>query len=346
LKLGNHLIGIDQKPYFIAEMSGNHGASLDKALKIVEAAAKSGADALKIQTYTPNTMTLNIGSGDFFISDTSSPWYGQSLYELYASAMTPWEWHEPIRNKCHELGITFFSTPFDATAVDFLEELNVPFYKIASFEISDLPLLKKVAQTGKPVIISTGMASIIEIQEAVDTVRLYGSKEIVLLKCTSAYPAKPEDANLLTIKNMRDTFGVEVGLSDHTLGCSVPIAAVTLGASVIEKHFTLRRSDGGVDSNFSLEPAEFLEMTEYATKAKLSLGKIQYGVSKSEANSLMYKRSIYFVKNIAEGEVITPEHIKIIRPGFGLAPKFFDQVLGRTSKGNYSRGTALSWDKL
>ncbi len=344
--LDKRKVGHGQKPYFIAEMSGNHNHSLEKALEIVDAAAAAGADALKIQTYTPDTMTLNISEGEFFISDPKSLWKGSSLYDLYKVAMTPWEWHKPIQKRCQEKGITFFSTPFDSTAVDFLEDLNVPFYKIASFENGDLPLIKKIAQTKKPIIISTGMASLIELQEAVETARENGASDLILLKCTSAYPAKATDANLTTIKNIRETFGVEVGLSDHTMGWTVPIVAATLGASVIEKHFTIRRSDGGVDSAFSMEPHEFQSMIKEVSDAVESIGRVSYGVTEAEKKSLLFKRSIYFVKEIFPGEVITDDHVRIIRPGYGLAPKFFDMVVGRKASGHYRPGTAVNWDRI
>ena len=346
MKLGSRSIGKDQKPFVIAEMSGNHNQSLDKALAIIDAAAASGVDALKIQTYTPDTMTLDLSHGEFFIEDKKSLWKGRSLYDLYKEAMTPWEWHKPIMERCQKHGIEFFSSPFDATAVDFLETLNVPFYKIASFELNDIPLIKKVAQTGKPMIMSTGMATVSEIYDAVETAKKNGCKDIVLLKCTSSYPADPKDANLLSIQNLRETFGVEVGLSDHTLGSTVPIASVVLGATVIEKHFTIKRADGGVDSAFSMEPHEFKEMIEEVNKARSALGKVHYGLTESEVKSRVFRRSIYVAQDIKKGDVLTKENIRVIRPGLGLEPKFYETILGLKAKEDYAKGTPLSWDKI
>lgn len=346
MKLGSKQVGKGNRPYFIAEMSGNHNQSLEKAFEIVDAAAACGADALKIQTYTPDTMTINLSEGEFFIEDKTSLWKGSSLYDLYKIAMTPWEWHRPIMERCHQKGLEFFSTPFDATAVDFLEDLNVPFYKIASFENNDLPLIKKVAQTKKPLIMSTGMATLIEIQEAVEVARENGCKDIILLKCTSAYPSKPEEANMATIPNLSSTFNVEVGLSDHTMGWTVPIVAALQGATVIEKHFTLKRSEGGVDSAFSMEPAEFSSMIAEVNKALDSVGKVHYGLTSTEEKSRRFRRSIYVVEDIKEGETFTKENTRIIRPGYGMAPKFIDLVLGRKSKTAIKRGTAMSWDKM
>lgn len=346
MKLGSRNIGAGHRPYFIAEMSGNHNQSLEKAFEIIDAAAASGADALKIQTYTPDTMTIDISSGEFFISDKSSLWKGSSLYELYKTAMTPWEWHRPIMNRCKEKGLDFFSTPFDETAVNFLEDLGVDFYKIASFENNDLPLIEKVARTGKPIIISTGMATVSEIHDAVETVRNCGGNDLVLLKCTSAYPALAKDANLATIASIRETFKVEVGLSDHTMGIAVPVASVVLGATVIEKHFTLDRKQGGVDSAFSMEPAEFKMMVEEVTRAWEAVGHVHYGLTDAEKKSRVFKRSIYIVKDVVEGEVLTKENIRVIRPGLGLEPKFFSLILGRKAKGSFKKGTALDWNKV
>jgi N-acetylneuraminate synthase len=336
----------DQKPYIIAEMSGNHNNSLERALQIVDAAAASGASALKIQTYTPDTMTLNLKTGEFFIEDPKSLWRGRSLYDLYAEAMTPWEWHEPIKNRCEEKGIDFFSTPFDSSSVEFLEKLGVKIYKIASFEVTDLPLIKRVAQTKKPVIMSTGMATLQEIQEAIDTLKNNGCTELVILKCTSAYPAPYKDMNISTIKDMREKFKIEVGLSDHTLGTTVPVLAVAYGANVIEKHFTLKRADGGVDSAFSLEPNEFKEMVESVQNAKSATGRIHYGLSASEEKSRIFRRSIYFSKDVKKGEKLTMENIKVIRPALGLEPKHLDAVLGRVAREDYKMGTPLSWDRI
>jgi pseudaminic acid synthase len=346
MKLGSKNIGINERPYVIAEMSGNHNQSLDRALEIVDAAAGSGVDALKIQTYTPDTMTLNISEGEFFIEDKKSLWKGKSLYELYAEAMTPWEWHAPIMERCKKLNIDFFSSPFDATAVDFLEKLGVSFYKIASFELNDIPLIKKVAQTGKPMIMSTGMATVSEIYDAVETARKNGCKDIVLLKCTSSYPADPKEANLMTIKSLRDTFGVEVGLSDHTMGIAVPIASVAMGATVIEKHFTIKRADGGVDSAFSMEPQEFKDMIREVNRAKDALGNIHFGLTESELRSRVFRRSVYISEDVKKGETFNEKNLRVIRPGLGLEPKFFETVLGHKSKEDYKKGTPLSWDKI
>jgi pseudaminic acid synthase len=342
IKLGNHLVGAGHPPYIIAEMSGNHNQSLDRALEIVEAAAKTGAQALKLQTYTADTMTIDINEGEFFISDESSLWKGKSLYELYQMAHTPWEWHLPIMEKCKELGIDCISTPFDETAVDFLEELNVPYYKIASFENTDLPLIRKVASTGKPIIISTGMASLAEIEDMVKCAREAGCNDLIILKCTSSYPATPESTNLRTIPHLQSMFDVQVGLSDHSMGVGVSVASVALGASVIEKHFTLDRSEGGVDSAFSLEPLEFKALCEESLKAWQGLGKVSYGVTEKEKNSLVFRRSIYITEDMIAGEEFSNENTRRIRPGLGMAPKMFDQILGKKASVDIKRGTPLS----
>lgn len=346
IKIGKHKIGLDHPPFVIAEMSGNHNQSLERALAIVDAAAKTGAQALKIQTYTPDTMTLNLSENEFLIKDTKSLWSGKNLYELYAEAMTPWDWHQPIKERCEKHGMLFFSTPFDFTAVDFLEKLNVDFYKIASFENTDLPLIKKVAQTGKPMIISTGMASVAELAETVETAKSAGCRDLILLKCTSAYPATPKDANLLTIPNMRDLFGLEVGLSDHTMGVGVSIASVALGATVIEKHFTLDRSEGGVDSAFSMEPVEFKLLVEESKKAWESLGRVCYERGETETKSLMFRRSLYICEDIKAGTVLTEKNLRAIRPGLGLPPKHYEQLLGKKVSHDVKKGTAVSWDLL
>lgn len=346
MKLGNIEIGSNKKTYFIAEMSGNHNQSLERALEIVDAVAATGADALKIQTYTPDTMTLNLSKGEFSIADKKSLWVGKSLYDLYSEAMTPWEWHKPIMDRCKMKGLEFFSSPFDATAVDFLEELGVNFYKIASFELNDIPLIKKVAQTKKPIIMSTGMATVSEIAEAVEAARSNGCNDIVLLKCTSAYPADPKEANLATISTLREIFGVEIGLSDHTMGSAVPIASAVLGATVIEKHLTIRRSDGGVDSAFSMEPEEFASMITDVHNAKSALGHVHFGLTESELRSRQFRRSIYISKKMIKGQVIGPEDIKVIRPGLGMEPKFYEKVLGLRVNADYEIGTPLSWDKI
>ena len=343
IKLNNYTIGIDYKPFIIAEMSGNHNHSMERALEIVEAAAESGAHALKLQTYTADTLTLDVKEGDFFIEDENSLWKGKSLYELYQDAYTPWEWHEPIMQRANELGMLCFSSPFDDTAVDFLEELDVPFYKIASPEIIHLPLIKKVATTGKPMIISTGMATVNEIDEAVRTIRDFGCEQFVLLKCTSAYPANPENSNIQTIPNMRELFGCEVGLSDHTMGVGVAVAAVANGATVIEKHFTLRRSDGGVDSAFSLEPQEMQQLVIETERAWRSLGKVNYGPTESEKVSVKFRRSLYISKDIKKGNVLNEKNLCIVRPGLGLPPKYYDVLLGRKVNKDVKMGTAVNW---
>jgi len=340
-------IGAGHKPFIVAEMSGNHNQSLDRALEIVRAAALAGADGLKIQTYTADTMTLDVADrDDFVIRDSGSLWKGNSLYKLYQQAYTPWEWHKPILDLCRELGMVGFSTPFDASSVDFLEDLDVPCYKIASFENSDIPLLRKVGSLGKPVIMSTGMASLAELDEAVRTLRAAGSGAIVLLKCTSSYPSTPEHSNILTIPHMRDLFGCQTGLSDHTMGIGAAVASVALGATAIEKHFTLSRADGGVDSAFSLEPAELASLAVETERAWLSLGQVSYGLSASEESSRRFRRSLYVARDIGAGEPLTADNIRCIRPGYGLAPKYYDLVLGRLAGRDLAKGTPLTWDCL
>lgn len=346
IKIANKIIGEGYPPFIIAEMSGNHNQSLDRALLIVEEAAKAGADAIKLQTYTADTMTLNLSKGEFFISDETSLWKGSSLYDLYEKAHTPWEWHKPIFARAKELGLIAFSTPFDETAVDFLEELNAPCYKIASFEIVDIQLIEKVAKTGKPIIMSTGMATVEEIKEAVDAARYSGCNDLILLKCTSAYPATSADANLNTMADMRERFNVQVGLSDHTMGIAVPIAATTLGATVIEKHFTLSRNDGGVDSAFSLEPEELKNLVVETKRAFESLGQVKYGGSKSEEKNKVFRRSLYAVKDIKNGEEFTQENIRAIRPGYGLPPKHYNEVIGKIAKSDIKLGTALNFNLI
>ncbi|WP_183184152.1 pseudaminic acid synthase [Anoxybacteroides voinovskiense] len=346
MTLGDKKVGSDHPPFIIAEMSGNHNKSLERALEIVEAAAKAGVHALKIQTYTADTMTLDLDNKDFKIEDLKSLWKGHTLYKLYQQAYTPWEWHKPIFDRARELGIIAFSTPFDETAVDFLEELNVPMYKIASFENTDLPLIKKVASTGKPLIISTGMATVAEIDETVRTAREAGCKELVLLKCTSTYPASPTDSNILTIPHMKKLFDCEVGLSDHTLGIGVAVASVALGATVIEKHFTLSRADGGVDAAFSLEPHEMKALVEETKRAWEAMGNVHYGPTEKEKASIKFRRSIYVAQDIEEGQPFTKENIKVIRPGFGLEPKYYEKIIGKTAKVRLQKGTALTWDHI
>jgi len=343
MKIKNKNIGISSPPFIIAEMSGNHNQSLERALEIVEAAAKSGAHALKIQTYTPDTMTLDLDEREFHISDPNSLWAGTSLYKLYGQAYTPWEWHKPIFDRARELGIIAFSTPFDDTAVDFLEGLNVPCYKIASFENTDLPLIRRVAATGKPLIISTGMATVAELDETVRAAREAGCKNLILLKCTSTYPATPENTNILTIPHLREMFGCEVGLSDHTMGIGVSVASVALGATVIEKHFTLNRADGGVDSTFSMEPAEMAQLVVETERAWQALGQVSYGPTEKEKKSLVFRRSLYVVKDMKAGEVLTQENLRAIRPGYGLPPKYLPVLVGRRLVKDVKMGTAMSW---
>lgn len=335
-----------KEPFIIAEMSGNHNQSLERALEIVDAAAESGVHALKLQTYTADTITLNVNEGEFVIHDEENLWKGQSLYNLYQNAYTPWEWHKPIFDRCKQLGIICFSTPFDETAVDFLEELDVPMYKIASFENNHLPLIKKVASTGKPMIISTGMASIAELDELVTTARKAGCKDLIILKCTSTYPASPENSNLLTIPHMKELFGCQVGLSDHTLGIGVSVASVALGATVIEKHFTLSRAEGGVDAAFSMEPDEMKALVEETKRAWQALGKIKYGPTEKERASMKFRRSIYVSKDLKKGDVLTEENIRIIRPGYGLEPKYYEMLLGKRVSEDVEAGQPVSWNIL
>jgi len=341
--IAGRAVGTGQQPFVIAEMSGNHNQSLDRALEIVEAAAKSGVHALKIQTYTPNTMTIDLDEREFHINDPKSLWSGTSLYKLYGEAYTPWEWHKPIFDRARELGIIPFSTPFDDTAVDFLESLDVPCYKIASFENTDLPLIRRVAATGKPLIISTGMATLAELDETVRAAREAGCKDLILLKCTSTYPATAENTNILTIPHLRELFGCEVGLSDHTMGVGVSVASVALGASIIEKHFTLNRADGGVDSAFSMEPSEMAQLVVETGRAWQALGQVSYGPIEAEKNSIQFRRSLYVVQDIKAGDVLTRENIRAIRPGFGLPPKYLDLLLGKQVRTDIKRGTPLSW---
>lgn len=346
ISIGERKIGVSHRPYLIAEMSGNHNQSLERALEIVDAAGASGADAIKLQTYTADTMTLNTRAPGFVIEDPDSPWSGRQLYDLYDEAHTPWDWHQPIIARAAKHGMHCFSSPFDDTAVDFLETLNVPAYKIASFECTDLPLIRKVASTGKPMIISTGMAKLAEIDEAVRAARDGGCTQIILMKCTSTYPASPANTNILTIPNLREASGCVVGISDHTMGCGVAVAAVALGAAIIEKHFTLRRADGGVDSSFSMEPQEFAQLRAETERAWQSLGHVSYGGSKAEENSKVFRRSLYISRDMKAGDTLGPENTRIIRPGFGLPPKYYDTLMGKRINRDATAGTPLNWELL
>jgi len=346
IKIADKIIGKGHKPFIIAEMSGNHNQSLDRALQIVEEAAKAGADAVKLQTYTADTMTIDIQDGEFYIEDKNSLWKGNSLYNLYKQAYTPWEWHKPIFDRCKELGILCFSTPFDESSVDFLESLDVPAYKVASFENADIPLIKKIASTGKPIIISSGMATLAELDETVRVAKNMGNNQIILLKTTSTYPATPENTNISTIPHMRELFQCEVGLSDHTMGIGVAVGAVALGATVIEKHFTLARADGGVDSAFSLEPEELNLLVIETERAWQAIGRVTYGPTEKEIASMKYRRSLYIVEDIKAGEQLTKENMRAIRPGYGLAPKYYELLLGKVIKNDVRKGTALSWELL
>ena len=339
-------IGPGASPFIVAEISCNHNQSLDRALEIVEASAQAGAHAVKIQTSTPDTMTLDLADGEFVIRDEKSLWNGRTLYDLYKEAYTPWEWHKPIFDRCRELGVVGFSTPFSLAAVDFLETLHVPLYKIASFENVDIPLIKRAAKTGKPLIISTGMATAAELDEAVSAARGAGCRDLVLLKCTSTYPAPPDDINLLTIPEMKSRFGCHVGLSDHTLGIGVGVAAVTLGAVFVEKHVTLSRSDGGLDSAFSMEPDELRLLVTETAKARLALGHVSFGPTEKEKKSLQFRRSLYVVRDMQAGDVFTEENLKSIRPGRGLPPKFYDELLGKKVLRAVKRGTPVSLDMI
>jgi len=346
IDIGGRLVGQRHHPFVIAEMSGNHNQSLDRALQIVEAAARSGAHALKLQTYTADTMTLDCDAPGFRIEDPKSLWNGASLYKLYEEAHTPWAWHAPIFARARELGMIPLSTPFDESAVTFLEGLDAACYKIASFENTDLPLIRRVAATGKPMIISTGMASIAELHETVEAARDAGCRDLILLKCTSTYPATADNTNIATIPHMRQLFDCQVGLSDHTMGVGVSVASVALGATVIEKHFTLARADGGVDSTFSLEPQELHQLVVETERAWQAMGVVRYGATDAEKKSLQFRRSLYVVKDIASGDTLTPENVRAIRPGMGLAPKYIQGVMGRKVRKPVRRGTPLSWDLL
>ena len=346
MKILDREIGPLARPYLIAEMSGNHNQSLDRALAIVDAAAAHGADAIKLQTYTADTMTLNVRMPGFVIDDPKSLWAGRQLYELYEEAHTPWDWHRPIMARAAAHGLHCFSTPFDHTSVEFLESLGVPAYKIASFENTDLPLIRRVAATGKPLIMSTGMATAGEIDEAVHAAREAGCRDLVLLKCTSTYPATADNTNIATIPHLRALFGCEVGLSDHTMGCGVSVAATALGASVIEKHFTLLRADGGVDSTFSMEPHELRQLREETERAWQAVGEVSYGPSAAEQKSLTFRRSLYIAQDMQAGDVLTRENLRCVRPGFGLPPKHLDNLLGQRIGQDVKVGTPMAWALL
>ena len=346
IKIGNRLIGAKQPPFIIAELSGNHDQSLDKALAMVDAAAKCGADAIKIQTYTADSMTLDISYGDFVIQDADNLWQGQSLHDLYQKAMTPWDWHKTIFDRAASHGMLAFSTPFDLAAVEYLEQLNTPCYKIASFENSDHGLLAAVAKTGKPVIMSTGMATQSELAESVEVLRKHGCCDLILLKCTSHYPAAPVDANLATIPHLAELFGCQVGLSDHTAGIGVAVASVVLGATIIEKHFVLDRSEGGVDAEFSLEPTEFSALVQECNRAAVALGKVTYGGTEKEQASRKYRRSLYIAEDMQAGDVFNATNLRSIRPGRGLEPKYLPMLLGKPIKKAAKKGTAMSWEYL
>lgn len=346
IKIAGRPIGTEHPPFVIAEMSGNHNQSLERALEIVRAASVSGAHAIKLQTYTADTMTLDVRGGSFEINDPNSLWAGKNLHELYKKAYTPWEWHKPIMELARELGLICFSSPFDESAVDFLENLDAPAYKIASFEINHIPLIKKVASTGKPLIMSTGMASLMDLHQAVDAARNAGCKQIVLLKCTSTYPALPHNTNISTIPHLRDLFSTEVGLSDHTMGIGVAVASIAMGASVIEKHFTLARADGGVDSAFSLEPLELKSLVVETERAWQSIGQVRYGPTDAETKSLGFRRSIYVAEDIAQGELFTSKNLRIVRPGDGASPSLLPQLLGRPARRSYRHGEPLRFEDL
>ena len=344
MNIAGHIVGTDHPPFVIAEMSGNHNQSLDRALAIVDAAADAGAHAIKLQTYTADTMTLDLDGPGFRIDDPNSRWHGQTLYELYEQASTPWDWHAPIFKRAKDRGLIAFSTPFDETAVEFLESLDVPCYKIASFENTDLQLIRRVATTRKPLIMSTGMATLVELEASVTAARDAGCNDLILLKCTSAYPATAADANLATLPHLREMFHCEVGLSDHTMGVGVAVAAVAYGATVIEKHFTLARADGGVDSDFSLEPAELATLVSETRQAWAAKGRVAYGPqSESEKASVQFRRSLYFVRDLAAGDIIDETAVRALRPGHGLSPGEIDLVIGARVVRNVARGTPVSW---
>lgn len=344
MKIGSKEVGTGNPAYLIAEMSANHAGSLERAKEIIHAAKEAGADCIKIQTYTPDTITIDCDNQYFHISDGT--WNGENLYQLYQKAYTPWEWQADLKAEADKVGIDFFSTPFDNTAVDFLENIGVEFYKIASFELVDIPLIEYVASKGKPVIMSTGMATLSEIDEAVDAVRKQGNDKIALLRCASAYPAITDEMNLRTMQNMKETFGVPVGLSDHSMGSVGAVTAVALGANIIEKHFCLDRSIENPDSSFSMNPNEYKQMVEDIRQAEKAMGCVQYGPSEQEQSSLIFRRSIFCVQDIKKGEQFTENNIRIIRPGNGLNPKFYPFIIGKTALCNIKRGEPLNFDMI
>lgn len=346
IRIGERIIGQNDEPFIIAELSGNHGQKLELALEMIDAAAAAGADAIKLQTYTADSMTLDVDSADFVIQEKDSLWYGERLHSLYAKASTPYEWHEVLFARAKQHGMLAFSSPFDEHAVDFLCELNVPCFKIASFELTDLPLIAHAASKGKPLIMSTGMASLSEIDAAVNCAKDAGCDDIILLKCTSTYPADAGNSNLATIPHMRDAFGCQVGLSDHTRGVGVSVASVVLGATVIEKHFVLDRNAGGVDAEFSLEPHELKQLVDDTKRAWLSLGQVTYGGAVAEEKSKQYRRSIYVCKDVKAGQTLSAENLKIVRPAFGLAPKHWGSINGKIASRDLSKGHPLSWDDV
>jgi len=344
IKIKDRFIGEGQPTYIIAEMSANHAGDFNRAIEIIHAAKEAGADCIKIQTYTPDTMTIDCDKEYFKI--TKGTWKGENLYKLYQKAYTPWEWQARLKEEADKIGIDFLSTPFDKTAVDFLEELGVDFYKIASFEVVDIPLIKYIASKGKPIIMSTGMAKLGEIEEAVNAVKSQGNENLCLLKCSSAYPAVPEDMNLKTIKHLEETFEVIAGLSDHSLGSIGAVTAVALGAKVVEKHFCISREIENPDSSFSMEPGEFKKMVEDIRSAERAVGKVSFEVSEREETNRVFRRSIFIVKDIKKGEVFTEENIRVIRPGYGLAPKYYEDVIGKTASKDIERGTPLDWSMV
>ena len=346
IRIGTRTVGEGYDPLVIAELSGNHNQSLDRALALIDAAADAGAHAVKFQTYLPETMTLDLQSEDFVIAEEDSLWHGRSLFDLYREAHTPWDWHGPMFERARQRGLVAFSSAFDHTAVDFLEELDVPCFKVASFEATDLPLVRYIASKGRPMIISTGMCTVAEIDETMRVVRGAGCDDVVLLKCTSSYPSTPEHSNIRTIPHLAELFGCQVGLSDHTRGIGVAVASVALGATVIEKHFTLDRDDGGVDSAFSMEPHELRALVDETSRARLGLGDIAYGTAEIERDSLRFRRSIYITEDLGEGDELSRDNVRVVRPGYGLAQRYLELVLGKRVRRAVPRGTAMSWDLI